>query len=45
MSGSLTLVVCVAVPVGQRGFALSEQQCYGLNINYFFYYFFCVSRM
>lgn len=41
VSGSLTLVVCVAVPVGQRGFALSEQQCYSLNTNYFF----CASRM
>ncbi len=33
--------VCVAVPVWQRGFAVSEQQSYCLKANYFF----CASRM
>ena len=42
VSGSLTLALYVAVPVGQRGFALSEQRCCEYaSVNYFF----CASRM
>jgi hypothetical protein len=44
VSGSLTLITGRGA-IGQRGFGLSEQRSYDSNINYFFCYFFCSSRM